>query len=499
MVSISQFFSPQLETYAGVSASLSDLTDNSHSSPPSPRLSATIWHPVSFTDKLNPSTTTSAKYSSEFPVAPCLKRCSLFPDPDFEALKPWQVALDKHMKNANVLAFDRDEISSSNLLGEREDNQQPNIQDEDLISNAWRRPYPSSWLEISTSDEDEDLDWDDQDNRSVQGSDRGREATSHGELGRINGSVDTNKPLPSTPFESPNTISFRTKETGTTPIIRRTRSQTVPQHALEAYAYPLPSPSATTSKRVEYLHLADRPRPHLDNLFLARISEKSDETVEESRDSESKTKVQSRSNDTHGVVSQWHRSSFPSKVTFLPTLQRSSSSMRSLEHFWEQKFGRNDSENEGLTSKAKFRRRDRFFRSKKRLEPLQEECASEDTPEPVDVPPFSVDGIPSAAETAQATYIRVLNEDGTSISFGKILSGGDSADADDKVKTIVCFIRHFLCPMCQDYMYSIGRNIDPEALERAGLRLVIVGNGGWQMIRSYRREFSLNVVQITVI
>ncbi|KAJ3882076.1 hypothetical protein F5051DRAFT_320547 [Lentinula edodes] len=165
--------------------------------------------------------------------------------------------------------------------------------------------------------------------------------------------------------------------------------------------------------------------------------------------------------------------------------------MRSLEHFWDQKFGRNDSENEESTSKGKVRRRDRFFRSKRRLESVQEECASEDTPEPVDVPPFSVDGIPSAAETAQATYIRVLNEDGTSISFGKILSGGDSADASGKVKTIVCFIRHFLCPMCQDYMYSIGRNIDPEVLERAGLRLVIVGNGGWQMIKSYRRIFKL--------
>ncbi|KAJ4468654.1 hypothetical protein C8J55DRAFT_403192, partial [Lentinula edodes] len=58
-------------------------------------------------------------------------------------------------------------------------------------------------------------------------------------------------------------------------------------------------------------------------------------------------------------------------------------------------------------------------------------------------------------------------------------------------KTIVCFIRHFLCPMCQDYMYSIGRNIDSKALERAGLRLVIVGNGGWQMIKSYRRIFKL--------
>ncbi|KAJ3796357.1 hypothetical protein GGU11DRAFT_668970, partial [Lentinula aff. detonsa] len=109
-----------------------------------------------------------------------------------------------------------------------------------------------------------------------------------------------------------------------------------------------------------------------------------------------------------------------------------------------------------------------------------------------DLPPsFSIDSVPTVAETAQATYVRVFSEDGTSISFGSILSGEDSAEGEGTVKTIVCFIRHFLCPMCQDYMYSIGRNVDPEELERAGLRLVIVGNGDWRMIKGYRRIFKL--------
>ncbi|KAJ3770717.1 hypothetical protein FB446DRAFT_646502, partial [Lentinula raphanica] len=143
--------------------------------------------------------------------------------------------------------------------------------------------------------------------------------------------------------------------------------------------------------------------------------------------------------------------------------------------------------------------RDRLlFRSSKRLEPLQEEQTTNEESDPLHEdnntpPPFSIDGIPTAAETAQATYIRVFSEDGTSVSFGKIVSGeGVEADGEESTtRTIVCFIRHFLCPLCQDYMYSIGRNVDPKALEEAGLRLVIIGNGAWQMIKGYRRIFKL--------
>ncbi len=73
-------------------------------------------------------------------------------------------------------------------------------------------------------------------------------------------------------------------------------------------------------------------------------------------------------------------------------------------------------------------------------------------------------------------------------------------------KTIVVFIRHFWCvessadremsshrsacrcAMCQDYMYSISRTVDFEALKRAGIDFVVIGNGSPNMIKSYRRE-----------
>ena len=44
------------------------------------------------------------------------------------------------------------------------------------------------------------------------------------------------------------------------------------------------------------------------------------------------------------------------------------------------------------------------------------------------------------------------------------------------------------CAACQDYMYSISRNVNFEALKRAGVDMVIIGNGSPAMIKSYRSE-----------
>ncbi|KAJ3979593.1 hypothetical protein F5890DRAFT_1421125, partial [Lentinula detonsa] len=63
-------------------------------------------------------------------------------------------------------------------------------------------------------------------------------------------------------------------------------------------------------------------------------------------------------------------------------------------------------------------------------------------------------------------------EDGTSYPASPMKNS-----QDQKPKTIVCFIRHFLCPFFQDYLYSISRTVNPTVLKHAGLRSVIVGNG----------------------
>ena len=47
----------------------------------------------------------------------------------------------------------------------------------------------------------------------------------------------------------------------------------------------------------------------------------------------------------------------------------------------------------------------------------------------------------------------------------------------------------FRCHSCQDYMYSISKKVDTEALRHAGVTLTVIGNGSPGMIKSYRREF----------
>lgn len=42
--------------------------------------------------------------------------------------------------------------------------------------------------------------------------------------------------------------------------------------------------------------------------------------------------------------------------------------------------------------------------------------------------------------------------------------------------------------MCQDYMYSITKHLDAADLRRAGVELVIIGNGSSGMIKSYRSK-----------
>lgn len=42
--------------------------------------------------------------------------------------------------------------------------------------------------------------------------------------------------------------------------------------------------------------------------------------------------------------------------------------------------------------------------------------------------------------------------------------------------------------MCQDYMSSISNTIDPRVLRQSGINLVIISNGSYNMIKSYRRK-----------
>ncbi|GJE96261.1 AhpC/TSA antioxidant enzyme-domain-containing protein [Phanerochaete sordida] len=98
------------------------------------------------------------------------------------------------------------------------------------------------------------------------------------------------------------------------------------------------------------------------------------------------------------------------------------------------------------------------------------------------LPEFDEDRLPSREQLARAAELVVVAQTGVRVPFGGLFA---------ERKTVVVFIRHFWCPLCQDYMYSISRNIDPDALRRANLDLVVIGNGSPAMIRAYKQIFRM--------
>ncbi|KAG9102950.1 hypothetical protein FRC07_010115 [Ceratobasidium sp. 392] len=94
-------------------------------------------------------------------------------------------------------------------------------------------------------------------------------------------------------------------------------------------------------------------------------------------------------------------------------------------------------------------------------------------------PPFDKYGMPTTEQLRLASEMSVYDERGQPVRFGDIFEGQ---------KTAVCFIRHFWCPLCQDYMSSIVHLTEPAFVAKAGVKLVIIGNGSPSMIKAYRSD-----------
>ncbi|KAG0700275.1 hypothetical protein DFH29DRAFT_807833, partial [Suillus ampliporus] len=93
---------------------------------------------------------------------------------------------------------------------------------------------------------------------------------------------------------------------------------------------------------------------------------------------------------------------------------------------------------------------------------------------------FDENALPTKRQLIDAAACVVVAESGLRVPFGDLFR---------EQKTVVIFIRHFWCPMCQDYMFSIANTVDPEVLKQSGINLVIISNGSYNMIKSYRQIF----------
>lgn len=101
---------------------------------------------------------------------------------------------------------------------------------------------------------------------------------------------------------------------------------------------------------------------------------------------------------------------------------------------------------------------------------------------------FDEHALPTPKQLTDAASCIVIAENGVRVPFGDLFK---------EQKTIVIFIRHFWCPLCQDYMFSLSSTADPKLLKQADVNLVVVGNGSFNMIKSYRQIFRTPFVVYT--
>ncbi|KIR29979.1 hypothetical protein I309_00846 [Cryptococcus deuterogattii LA55] len=103
---------------------------------------------------------------------------------------------------------------------------------------------------------------------------------------------------------------------------------------------------------------------------------------------------------------------------------------------------------------------------------------------------FSVDKLVSKDRVLEASTCFVRDENGLPVCFSDLLPPPGPVEAGKPTpKTVVFFIRTFWCGQCQDYTLASISILSPEALEKAGIKVVIIGHGSWKVLKAYRRLF----------
>jgi len=83
--------------------------------------------------------------------------------------------------------------------------------------------------------------------------------------------------------------------------------------------------------------------------------------------------------------------------------------------------------------------------------------------------------LPDETTIKEVSDLEVFDIKGDKVKFGSIC---------EKEKAIVVFIRHFFCGSCQAYVEHLA-TVPEEALEAAGTKIVVIGCGEWNLIKSY--------------
>ncbi|KZT43702.1 hypothetical protein SISSUDRAFT_1039573 [Sistotremastrum suecicum HHB10207 ss-3] len=88
--------------------------------------------------------------------------------------------------------------------------------------------------------------------------------------------------------------------------------------------------------------------------------------------------------------------------------------------------------------------------------------------------------VPDAEALGRASQLKIWDETGKQVEFGSVFA--------DK-RTIVVFIRHFFCGICQGYVKALGQ-VSEDDLRSANLKIVVIGCGEWHLIENYKKTTS---------
>lgn len=127
--------------------------------------------------------------------------------------------------------------------------------------------------------------------------------------------------------------------------------------------------------------------------------------------------------------------------------------------------------------------------------------------DPTEDETFSVDRLPSKRKLWEAGTCFLRDEEGQLVCFGdlfprweegregRVLRCNAAKEKEASIasrpapKTVVFFIRHFWCGQCQDYTFASLSLLDQFAVAAAGIRVVIISNGSWKIIKAYKKLF----------
>ncbi|KAF9466651.1 AhpC/TSA antioxidant enzyme-domain-containing protein [Collybia nuda] len=84
--------------------------------------------------------------------------------------------------------------------------------------------------------------------------------------------------------------------------------------------------------------------------------------------------------------------------------------------------------------------------------------------------------LPDASALLKASKLNIFDSQGKEVDFGTVFK---------KEKVIVVFIRHFFCGNCQQQYVEQLAAVPKDGLEKASTKIVVVGCGEWNPIKSY--------------